>query len=139
MGLSLAPVDLISLDISYSWVYAFFTDGPNKNKQVPLVPQLKVYGNLLVHLPFGLSFGPDIEYVSTQFAGGDTSNVNDPLGAYFLLGARVRFAADKGESRFAFQITAKNLLDTLYAPQVYYDAYYPGDGRSITVSMQYRF
>ncbi|MCL1928779.1 MAG: TonB-dependent receptor [Treponema sp.] len=139
IGLNHTPFEWISLDASYSWVYAFFADGDDRNRRVPLVPKHKIYGNLLVHLPFGLSFGPDIEYVSTQFAGGDTSNTEDLINAYFLWGARARFALNKDENKLVFQITAKNLLNKRYAPQIFYNAYYPGDGFLLNASMQYRF
>ena len=138
-GFNLTPFEWVSLDASYSWVYAFFAAGPDKNRQVPLVPKHKIYGSLLVHLLFGLSFGPDIEYVSTQFAGGDASNTEDLIDAYFLWGARARFVLDKDENKLVFQITAKNLLNKRYAPMVFYGAYYPGDGFSLNVSLQYRF
>ena len=157
-GINLFPSDFISIDISYSWVHAFFAGGANKDKQVPLVPRHKIYGNLMIHLPFGLSFGPDFEYTSSRYEGGDSSNTKDPVEACFLLGARLRFVfadsagqpepagespgsspRDKGKNHLALQITGKNLLNKNYASYVYYGAYYPADGLSINVSLQYRF
>ena len=152
IGLSLRPLDLVSLDGSYSFVNAVFTGGVNKNKQVPLVPQHKVYGSVMVHLPFGLSFGPDVEYVGGCYYGGDIGNGAGIMDGYFLLGARARFVLDQG--RFALQITAKNLLGIKYAAygKAMYDSYtmygpspewiytlYPADGRSLNVSLRYRF
>ena len=150
IGLSFRPIELVSLDASYSFVNAIFIDGVNKDKQVPLVPRHKVYGSVTAHLPFGLSFGPDVEYVSGSYYGQDFANEAETMNGYFLLGARARFVLDGARGRFALQITGKNLLNTKYAAYgtTYFDAWftndwvytlYPADGRSITVSVQYRF
>ena len=154
IGLGFRPVDFVSLDGSYSFVNAIFIDGVNKDKRVPLVPQHKVYGSVMAHLPFGLSFGPDVEYVSGCYYGQDAGNEAEIMDGYFVLGARARFVLDRGRGRFALQITAKNLLDTKYAAygKAMYDSYtmygpspewiytlYPADGRSVNVSLQYRF
>jgi len=139
VGLSFTPIDWFSLNGSYSFVNAVFIDGPFRNKRVPLVPEHKIYGNIMIHLPFGLSFGPDLEYGSKRYGGGDFDNAGDVANAYFLLGAQMRFVPNKENNRFALQVTAKNLLDTHYAANVYYGTFYPADGLSINVSMQYRF
>jgi iron complex outermembrane receptor protein len=150
IGLTFRPIDLVSLDTSYSFVNAIFIDGVNKDKQVPMVPQHKLYGSVMAHLPFGLSFGPDVEYVSGSYYGQDYGNQAETMDGYFLLGARARYVLDREQGRFALQITAKNLLGTKYAAYgtTYFDSVvandwvytlYPADGRSINVSLQYRF
>ena len=145
VGLRFTPADFISFDGSYSWVHAVFTGGQFKDKRVPLVPMHTIYGSLMVHLPFGLSFGPNIEYASNRYYSGDFDNAADAMDGYFLWGARVRFVLDKNNQQLALEITAKNLLDTTYATFGTYAywlpdySYYPADGRSINVSVNYRF
>jgi outer membrane receptor protein involved in Fe transport len=146
VGLSFKPIDFVSLDASYTFVNAIFIDGVNKGKHIPLVPQHKVYGSVMAHLPFGLHFGPDVEYVSGSYYGQDYGNQAETMDGYFLLGARVRYVLDREQGRFALQITAKNLLDTKYAAYGTASNWggwnytlYPADGRSINVSLQYRF
>ena len=144
VGLTLTPVDWISFDTSWSWVNAVFIDGHYKDKKVPFVPQHQTFGNLMVHLPFGLSFGPDFEYISSCFYSGDFKNEAASMDSFFLLGARVRFVLDKDENQFSLQITAKNLLNTKYAAYGTYNQWtlytlYPADGFSLNVALQYRF
>ncbi|MDR2343619.1 MAG: TonB-dependent receptor [Spirochaetaceae bacterium] len=149
IGLSAAPVDLLSVELSYSYVDAVFVDGVNKDKHVPLVPAHKFYANIMVNLPVGLSFGPDFEFASGCYYGQDVANAADPMDAWFLLGARARFALDRDGGRFSLQVSAKNLLDTHTAVYgtTYFDSYvtnawvytlYPVDGRSVNVSLRYR-
>ncbi|MDR0474331.1 MAG: TonB-dependent receptor [Treponema sp.] len=139
ISLNLTPADWVSFDASYSLVNAVFSDGDNKDKRIPLVPMHKIYASLMFHLPFGLSFGPDIEYASDRYYSGDNPNAYDPIDSYFLLGARVRHVLDIKEHHFAFQVTAKNLLSTQYVTFGFPGYVYPEDGLSINVSMNYRF
>jgi iron complex outermembrane receptor protein len=141
MGLSFKPIDFVSLDASYTFVNAIFIDGVNKGKHIPLVPQHKLYGSVMAHLPFGLSFGPDFEFESERYSGGDNANTNetDKIGSIFLIGAKIRFVLDKDGRQFALQLTGRNLADLHYTTNIYWGAYYPSDGRSINVSVQYRF
>jgi iron complex outermembrane receptor protein len=150
-GLAFSPVSFVSLGAAYSFVDAVFMSGDNKNKYVPLVPAHKIYGNITIKLPFGLDFGPDLEYTSGAYYGEDYANEGEMLDSWFLLGARLRYVFKKEGRQLAVQINAKNLLNTHYASYgtAFFDEYvpvpvwkytlYPADGRSINVSMQYRF
>ena len=150
IGLSAAPIDLLSLDLSYSYVDAVFIDGVNRDKHVPLVPAHKIYASLMAHLPLGLSFGPTFEFASGCYYGQDVANAADSMDAWFMLGARARFTLNRDSGRLELQITAKNLLDAHAAAYgtVYFDSFianawvytlYPADGRSVNVSLRYQF
>ena len=151
VGLNFTPADLLSFGVSYSFVDAVFTAGDNKDKHVPLVPAHKINGSLTVRLPFGLDFGPNCEYTSASYYGQDYANKADMLEQWFLLGASARYTLKKEGREFALQINAKNLLNTRYASYgtAFFDEYiptpaweytlYPADGRSINISLQYRF
>jgi iron complex outermembrane receptor protein len=146
ISLTAKPFDFLELQGSYSYVDATFVEGDNKGKRIPLVPEHTIYGALLVKFPLGLSFGPDLEYRSSRFFGSDIANAGDTLDAYTLLGLRARYVLDKQGQQWALQLTVKNLLDTHYATYAYYTDYYPenyyyypDNGRSINVSLQYRF
>jgi iron complex outermembrane receptor protein len=143
VGATITPLNFLSLDVSYSFVHAFFVTGDNKDKNIPLVPAHKLYGELMVKLPFGLNFGPNIEYTSSAYYGEDYANEGDMMDSRILLGALVRYALNKENREFAVQISAKNLLNTSYASFGTYSwgsyTLYPADGRSINMSLQYRF
>ncbi|GMO55269.1 MAG: hypothetical protein Ta2G_14310 [Termitinemataceae bacterium] len=143
INLTITPIKYIELGASYSFVDAIFMEGDNKNKQIPLVPQHTVYAKLSGKLPFGLSFGPDFEYRTESYQGGDNANEQEKTDAYFLLGAFIRYKLEK--HNFVVQVTAKNLLDQKYSSSIYYrnymydSAYYPGNGREINLALQYSF
>ncbi|MCL2602105.1 MAG: TonB-dependent receptor [Treponema sp.] len=145
VGLSLAPVKFLSVDASYSFVSAVFTAGENKDKSIPLIPAHKLYGALAVKLPFGLEFGPDVEFASESYQGGDFGNEVDTVDSWYVLGARARYVVTTNDRReFSLQVTGKNLLDrnfakTGFTSQYGPDSVYPENGRSITVSSQFRF
>jgi iron complex outermembrane receptor protein len=145
ISLGLSPIRYLELRGAYSFVDAIFIEGTDKDKQIPLVPAHTFYGTITGKLPFGLSFGPTIEYRGESFRGGDTPNNQEKVEAYILYGAFLRFVLEKEKQNLAVQLTVKNLLDTRHASTVFYSsfsgnsAYYPEDGRSITVSAQYRF
>jgi iron complex outermembrane receptor protein len=145
-GLTVNPVSFIALDGAYSFVKATFVNGANEGKEIPLVPQHAFYLSLMAKLPFGLSFGPNLEYRGERFFGGDFANAYDRMEAYALWGLKVRYVLDRRNAQYALQLTAKNLADahhasygtaSSYYPEAYY--YYPDAGRSINVSLQVRF
>jgi iron complex outermembrane receptor protein len=130
------PVTFLALDASYSFVNAVFAEGANKDKRIPLVPEHTLYAQLSVILPFGLSFGPDVEFASPFYA--DAANKNE-IDGYLLWGAKLRCALTKDARDFSVQLAARNITDVHYTTNVYYSAYYPADGRSINVSLRYVF
>jgi iron complex outermembrane receptor protein len=144
IGASVQPVSFLEFTLAYSWVNSLITGGQYKNNRIPLVPAHTVYGTITGKLPFGLSFGPTIEYRSASYQGGDFNNNQDQVEAYILYGAFFRYVLEREKQNLSIQVTGKNLLDTRHTSNVFYStfpesAYYPGDGRSINVSVQYRF
>jgi iron complex outermembrane receptor protein len=144
IGLTINPISWLELQGSYSFVDAVFIDGENEDEHIPLVPAHTFYGTLTGKLPFGLSFGPAMEYRSKSYQGGDSANQLEKIDDYVLYGAFLRYVLDKENRQFSLRITIRNLLDTRYTQNVYYDgysssAYYPGDGRSVNVSARYQF
>jgi outer membrane receptor protein involved in Fe transport len=127
-----------------------FTDGPNKDKLVPQVAKHTLSASLMGHLPFGLSFGPTALYKSDFYAFYDEANSNDPVDAYFILGLKARYVMNiRNGGELAFMVAAHNLLDTKYVTLAYAPTTWSGPettyfidsnmGRSVNVSLQYRF
>ena len=134
------PIAFLALDASYSFVNAVFAGGDNEDKHIPLVPDHKLYAQISVILPFGLSFGPDVTFSSSSYA--DKAN-ETKVDGYLLWGAKLRYALSKDERDFSVQLTLRNLTDVHYTTTVYASysgaAYYPADGRSINVALRYVF
>jgi iron complex outermembrane receptor protein len=144
IGLTLSPLRYLELSGAYSFVDAIFIDGTNEDKHIPLVPAHTVYGTLTGKLPFGLQLGPTVEYRSESYQGGDNANSLEKIDDYVLFGAFLRYTLDTENRTLSVQLVARNLLNTGYSQNVFNDGYspstyYPGDGRSITASVSYRF
>ncbi|MCL2380464.1 MAG: TonB-dependent receptor [Treponema sp.] len=147
VGFNVTPVGFLSLAASYSFINAVFTGGPNNGNTIPMVPAHTFYGSLTVRLPGEVSFGPYIEYASGSYLLADIGNAGDDrLDSWFSLGARARYAVTTGEGReLAIQVDARNLLNRNFATLGVFDTFggpalfYPASGRSVTVSLRYRF
>jgi iron complex outermembrane receptor protein len=144
IGLKLTPVKYLSMDVDYGFVNAEFSEGTYQGKTVPLTAAHTLSGSLMLHLPFGLSLGPDILYKSEIYPAFDNGNTS-PVDASCILGARARYTPTKFDGNLAVLLTVHNLLDTQYASFVNYlggtTTYFVDNnmGRSVNVSVQYRF
>jgi iron complex outermembrane receptor protein len=149
IGVNLTPFKkYIDLDIDYGFVNAEFSEGAFEGKFVPLVAAHTLSGSLILNLPFGLSFGPDVLYKSEIYQGLDNNNDLPTVDPSFIWGALVRYTPKQFDGNLTVQLTAHNLADVKYASMVYAmpaiyggTTYYvdPNMGRSINVSLQYRF
>ncbi|MDR0684725.1 MAG: TonB-dependent receptor [Spirochaetaceae bacterium] len=148
IGLELTPVEYASMDINYSFVNAEFSEGIYEGKVVPLVAKHTLQASLMLHAPFlGLSLGPDVLYKSEMYAGYDYTNEQSDIASRLIWGLKARYAPKKFDGSLAVLLTVHNLADTKYASLAVYvpynqvPTYYvdPNMGRSVQVSVQYRF
>jgi iron complex outermembrane receptor protein len=152
IDLNVRPVKYVELDAAYGFVNAVFSEGPYKDKSVPLVPQHTLSASIMAHFPFGLSFGPDVAYKSEFYPGRDYANTEEIVDSALIWGLTARYAKDVSNGELAIVVTAHNLLDTKYTSMAYYfdfsaygipafTGYYVDNnmGRSVNVSLQYRF
>jgi iron complex outermembrane receptor protein len=152
IGLTLTPVKYVELEADYGFVNAVFSEGPYKDKTVPLVTQHTLSASVMGHLPFGLSLGPNVIYKSEFYPGMDYNN-DHTVDSSMIWGLQARYARDTSNGELALVVTVHNLADTKYASMAYlYDmsammgippfvGYYVDNnmGRSVNVSLQYRF
>jgi iron complex outermembrane receptor protein len=149
IGLQLTPVKYIELDFDYGFVNAVFSEGTFEGKFVPLVAKHNLSGSLLVNLPFSLSFGPNVSYKSAMYQGFDDANMYPTIDPSFIWGLQARYMIDKFKGNLALQLTIHNLADTKHTsmgyapiPPLTTESTYYADrsmGRSVNVSLQYRF
>jgi iron complex outermembrane receptor protein len=149
IGLSLTPVKYVELDMGYGFVNAEFSEGPFEGKFVPLGAEHNLSAALTLHAPFGLSLGPNVVYKSQMYQGLDNANAQPEIDASLIWGLQARYAPPSFNGNLIVLLTVHNLADTKYASLVYYMAppagtgtmYYvdPNMGRSVNVSVQYRF
>jgi iron complex outermembrane receptor protein len=152
IDLNLRPVKYVELDAAYGFVNAVFSEGPYKDKLVPLVPRHTLFASVTAHLPFGLSFGPNVVYKSEFYPGSDYANTEETIDSALIWGLTARYARNVSNGELAIVVTAHNLLDTKYTSMAYYydfsaygipafTGYYVDNnmGRSVNISLQYRF
>lgn len=139
VGLTASPVEPVRIDASYSFVDAVFTAGTNEGKHIPLVPAHSVSATATFLLPAGFSLAPTVTYKSEAWQGGDYANAQVKVDSYLIYGAQARLDLQSDGRGLALEVSVRNLMDTHYAPMVYYGAYYPADGRSVSVSVDYRY
>ncbi|MDR0685616.1 MAG: TonB-dependent receptor [Spirochaetaceae bacterium] len=150
IGVTLTPGKYVELELDYGFVNAVFSDGPHKDKFVPQVAKQTLSAVLMLHTAFGLSFGPTALYKTDYYAFYDDDNSFDPVEGYFILGLKARYVRNiRNGGELALMVTAHNLLDTYYATLAYAPTTWSGTettyfidsnmGRSVNVSLQYRF
>jgi outer membrane receptor protein involved in Fe transport len=151
IGLSLTPVKYVELEADYGFVNAVFVKGNYKDKTVPLVTQHTLSASLMFHAPFGLSLGPNVLYKSEFYPGMDYNN-DYAIDSSMIWGLQARYTRNLSNGELALVVTVHNLADTKYTSMAYfydmssmmgptYVAYYVDKnmGRSVNVSLQYRF
>ncbi|MDR2785190.1 MAG: TonB-dependent receptor, partial [Treponema sp.] len=149
IGLSLKPVKYVELDADYGFVNAEFIEGLYEGGFVPLVAKHNFSATLMLHAPFGLSLGPNVLYKSEMYQGLDNANTQPTIDSSLIWGLQARYAPPKFDGNLTVLITVHNLADTRYSSMIYYmgafgsggTTYYvePNMGRSVNVSVQYRF
>jgi len=133
------PFEFLSINAGYAFVDAVFAAGANEGKHIPLVPAHSASASVNFMLPAGLSIGPSILFKSDAWQSGDNANVLAKVDSYIIYGAQARLDLQRDGKGIAILVAARNLLDTHYAPLVFYGAYYPAEGRSVSVSVDYRY
>ncbi len=123
---------------NYSYVYALFIDGGNEGNAIPLVPAHTGEAGLTVSPIRGLEIEPSFSFTSEAYQGGDNTNTQGKVEAYWLLDLVLRYRFP-GEQGLQLVLRGENLLDRIYTPFVYYGGYYPAPGRSVTLSADYRY
>ncbi|AEJ20699.1 TonB-dependent receptor [Gracilinema caldarium] len=139
IALQAKPISWFSLHLCYSFVQAFFTEGTNKDNKIPLVSPHRLQAELTFMAPFGISFKPSVEYRSEAYQGGDYANVLEKISAYTIYNASLDWTLLKGAQKLVVSGNVKNLLDTTYAPLVFWGSYYPADGRTIYLQVTFSY
>ncbi len=135
----LAPLPFLEFRGSYGYVNAVFAAGLNEGKRVPLVAGHRADAMLSLKLPFGASIAPDAAFQGASFRGGDTANSGDQIEAFTVYGLTLRFVPVVLDGTLEFTAKAGNLLDSAYAPYVYWGSWYPAIGRNFSLSASYRY
>ncbi len=135
-----------SAGVLYRYVDARFTEGPNRNNAMPIVPAhtTRAYGEVFLVDWFAVNGG--YRYVSRQALDSDFAAATDKMPGYgvFDLGFRA-MPTCRPLKGFTFAFTVDNLFDRRYADYGVYnggwaaDSFYPACGRSFLFTVRYEF
>jgi iron complex outermembrane receptor protein len=126
--------------LNYSYNLATFRAGDNEGKEIPLVPNHELFAELTTFLPLGFEVSGNLRGVGEAFQGGDKDNKDDrKVPGYFLLGADVTFRNDSVPGELELFAGVENILDSQYLSYIYWSGYYPGNGRSWNVGVNWRY
>ena len=135
-----------SAGVLYRYVDARFTEGPNKNNAMPIVPahMTRAYGE--VFLIEWLAVNGGYRYVSRQALDSDFSAATDKMPGYGVFDVGLRAMPTCSPLKgFTFAFTIDNLFDKRYANYGVYngvwaaDSFYPACGRSFLFTVRYEF
>jgi len=123
---------LARLLANYTLQEAFFREGTNRDKDVPLVPNHMANAALEIYLPWALTLRPEIRYVGEQYFGSDNDNSSEKLDSYTIVNLYLRWQPDWkafGIARPTAFVGMENLFDKEYVPAGYETfsglSYYP--------------
>jgi len=134
--------EMVSSGLTYGYVRSKISEGTFKNSRVPLVSEsmsrlfieIRPYDSLLVH------FGGT--YVGESFEGNDLYNSGKKLPDYWIYDLTMNYQFSEHATFFG---GVENLFDQDYISTAYQSAfgnptaYYPGQGRRVTVGLRYSF
>jgi iron complex outermembrane receptor protein len=136
---TIMPFEFLELQGNYSYVNAEFASGKNTGNIIPMVSAHEVSGSARFALPLNIKLSVNLDYRSDFYQAGDYANTLSKTDDYFLLGTSLSYTLDKNNQHLMLLFQCENILNTKYAPLVYYGSYYPANGREFNLSVQYRF
>jgi len=123
---------LARLLANYTFQEAFFREGANRDKDVPLVPHHMANAALEIYLPWNLTLRPEVRYVDDQYFGSDNDNSATKLDSYTIVNLYLRWQPDWkafGVARPTAFVGVENLTNKSYVPVGYETfsglSYYP--------------
>lgn len=140
------PGDKLDLLLTYNWNhFRFDNDAVYGKNYLGAVPEHYLRAELLYQHPKGVYFGPNIEWVMTNYYV-DLANTLE-VDSWAVLNFRIGYRSKKGFNLF---LEARNLTDETYASSTNLlgDAmgstssvrpFYPGDGRSFYGGIEWKF
>jgi len=134
--------DVLKVSANYTYTEARFTDGTNKDKDIPLVPPHKASVMVELILPHDHFLDVNTTYVSSSWLGNDNSNTGEKLGEYTVVDVLLR---KKSNLVAGLEVYAgvENIFNEKYASLAYQgsagNGYYPSPGTTYRAGLSYRF
>jgi iron complex outermembrane receptor protein len=100
---------------NFTYHRATFEAGPNKGKDVPLVPEKMANLGLEVNLPYSITLRPEVRYVDGSYLSSDYDNNTEKLGSYTLYNLYVFYRPQVGRLKLSLFAGVENLTDVKYS------------------------
>lgn len=139
LSIDYKPLDFMKFNFSLTYVNAYFAEGINQNKKIPLNAEFK--GNMQIdfNLPFDTIISFDYSYTGSQFQGNDYSNSLKQIPAINLLGATIKYTPNKLNNCLSVIARFNNILNISYPEYVTYNCYYPAKQFNFNLSASYKY
>ncbi|MBM7072739.1 TonB-dependent receptor [Shewanella sp. 202IG2-18] len=126
----------LNVGAEYHYIDSEFTEGTNKGKELPWIAKNTGRVFSTYDLTDSLQLFTEANYVGKRFLEGDNANTGEKLDSYALLNTAINYR----KNNWLASLRLDNLLDKEYVSAGYsYGAFYPGEGRSWKLSLQYQF
>ena len=129
-------IESLTIGAEYHYIDSEFTEGANKGKALPWIAKNtgRIYSTY--DLTDSLQLFAEANFVGKRFLEGDNANSGEKLDGYALLNTAINYRKNNWLASLRFD----NLLAKEYVSAGYsYGAFYPGEGRSWKLSLQYQF
>jgi iron complex outermembrane receptor protein len=125
---------LFTFNGNITYQKAVFEEGINKDKKIPLVPDLMANANLEINLPYNISLNPRMHFIGDSFLANDYDNNAEKLQGHFRWDLYIYWRPQGNNKKMIVFAGVENLTDQKYATYGIDMApwganlYYPADG-----------
>jgi len=132
---------------NYTYQEAKFTKGIYNDKDIPLVPNHKVFLGLELFFPYDFSLVPELRYVGECYLGDDKNNNGEKLSDYSLVDILLRYRPPNHKYKLLVFVGAENLFNEEHSTMGFedyledqdYNTYYPSPGRTLKAGLSLMF
>ena len=146
MTLDYKLLEILSLQMNYTYQKATFESGNNSGNEVPLVPNNLLAANLDLTLMHSLHLLSSIKYVDDSHLSQDFDNNTEKLDDYFVFDLLLRYKKDIGKTQWTAFLGIANLFDEEYSTHGTdnqswggENTYFPSPGRKFYGGISTRF
>jgi iron complex outermembrane receptor protein len=146
MSLDYKLLEILSLQMNYTYQKATFESGNYSGNEVPLVPNNLIAANLDLTLMHSLHLLSSIKYVDDSYLSQDFDNNTEKLDDYFVFDLLLRYKKDIGRTQWMTFLGIANLFDEEYSTHGTdnqswggENTYFPSPGRKFYGGISTRF
>jgi iron complex outermembrane receptor protein len=146
MSLDYRLLEILSLQMNYTYQKATFESGNYSENEVPLVPNNLLAANLDLTLMHSLHLLSSMKYVDDSYLSQDFDNNTEKLDDYFVVDLLLRYKKDIGKTQWTTFLGIANLFDEEYSTHGTdnqswggENTYFPSPGRKFYGGISTRF